>query len=169
MSSAVGGVAGSLDGIRARLAKATPAPWFVVGLPWLDEDVPPYINAGSPDPHHDGFVCDMGNMATPDAPPNVDADAEFIAAAPSDVARLLAAVDAVLALHQPLEWHECGDDGTPDLTKPLPTFCSHCTDEDYVSAIEAGDTIDASASVISWPCPTVRAVAAHLDPKETDR
>ncbi|MFS2091049.1 hypothetical protein [Paenarthrobacter nicotinovorans] len=61
----------------------------------------------------------------------------IVAAAPADVARLLAAVQAVTALHQP------DNDGT------IGTYCSHCT-----SLIDGGPEL--------YPCPTVRAVVAAL-------
>ena len=45
------------DMLRELDAKATPAPWYSVGLPWNDGD--PWINAGSADPHRFSPVCSM--------------------------------------------------------------------------------------------------------------
>lgn len=54
--------------------------------------------------------------------------------------------------HYQVIWQRCGADGVPDLTDPLPSFCGTCTDEEYVVAVEYGDTIDAAAGVVYWPC-----------------
>ena len=39
--------------------KHTPEPWYVVDKPWGDGT---WINSGSPDPHHEGFVADCEDM-----------------------------------------------------------------------------------------------------------
>lgn len=72
-----------------------------------------------------------------------DADAEFIAASRTDVPWLLGqvelrdkALEAVMALHKRLTFP---DDGIGE-----PTACGHCDNE-------------------TWPCPTIRALAAALE------
>lgn len=60
-------------------------------------------------------------------------------------------IESVEARHYEVKWW-CGDDGVPNLDDPLPSFCGFCTDEEYVGAIEYGDTIDEGASVVFWPC-----------------
>ena len=39
--------------------KHTPEPWYVVDKPWGNGT---WINSGSPDPHHEGFVADCEDM-----------------------------------------------------------------------------------------------------------
>lgn len=68
-----------LDGIRGRLAAATPGPWFSSRY---------YVGAGD-DPTDPDIELAVASLK---------ADAAFIAAAPTDVARLVAAVDHVLTL-----------------------------------------------------------------------
>ena len=63
-------------------------------------------------------------------------DAEFIAHARTDLPALLAAVEAVRALHKCLTFL---DDGIGE-----PTACGHCDNE-------------------TWPCPTIRAITAALE------
>lgn len=48
-------------GEREKAAKTehTPEPWFVVDQPWGDGT---WVNAGSPDPHHEGFVTDCEDI-----------------------------------------------------------------------------------------------------------
>lgn len=71
-----------------------------------------------------------------------DEDREFIAASRQLVPALLAAVDAVLAVHVPLN-----DLGSPP--------CAHCLGDE-----------DGESVFVPWPCPTVRAITAHLDIEE---
>lgn len=77
-----------------------------------------------------------------------DDDAEFIAASRTLVPALLAAVDAVLALHRPSpRWVFARDEHV--------TICETCTNTEV-----------ARSRAVMWPCPTVRAIAAHLDIEE---
>ena len=39
--------------------KHTPEPWYVVDAPWGDGT---WINSGSPDPHHEGFIADCEDI-----------------------------------------------------------------------------------------------------------
>lgn len=85
-----------LEAIRKRLVLATPGPWYRVGPPWNDGQ--PWINAGSEDPHRKRFICDLADMADWDDEENtrgrsITGDADFIAAARSDVPALLAEVE----------------------------------------------------------------------------
>ena len=124
-----------LDQIEARAQAATEGPWE-----WH-----PYGVSGrtlaTPGPVIGGFPTHELNVlkTTDDWPPN-DPDAEFIAAARTDVPVLVAAVRAVLDKHQPL-------DAIHTVTgKPL-QVCSGCgRDRDWMP----------------WPCPTVQAVTDAL-------
>lgn len=115
----------SLDAIQARADAATDGPWEATWGPreparvWVEDD----------------FDEPLATLAV-----GAGLDAEFIAAARTDVPVLVAALRAVLDLHE--------DDGHGE--------CSHCPDPS-----------DAHWSA-PWPCPTVRAITAHIDttPKE---
>lgn len=84
----------SIDPIRARLAAATPGPWEIIGggeyLTGVD------IHVGSAE----------GGVRI--------RDAEFIAAAPADIARLLAAVEALEKIARELVSEITGNDGLED-------------------------------------------------------
>jgi hypothetical protein len=84
-----------LDGIKARLRDAADGPWRWAG-PDMARRV--LLNAG------DETVLQCSALMWPDR-----YDAVFIAAAPTDVARLTVAVDAVLALAE--EWRYKGENG----------------------------------------------------------
>lgn len=94
-------------------------------------------------------------------------DAEFIAHARQDVPALVAAVRAVLDLHWPVDWQranpETGELDEPSPENALNPFCRECTDDEYVSAVEYGDTIDLGSPVVYYPCPTVRAITTALE------
>jgi hypothetical protein len=70
-------------------------------------------------------------------------DAEFIAHAPADVARLLGALDRVSTLH----------------TKVCDVTGGECVQQDDCSALACAACHD------PWPCPTVNALTAALDGK----
>lgn len=87
------------------------------------------------------WIVDNGEVipaATGDGP-NAGHNAAFIAAAPTDIGRLIAAADAVLALHT--------SDGHKNLIGP---YCEHC-----ISPIDGGPEL--------WPCKTVKAVTEALE------
>ena len=111
-----------LDGIKGRLAAATPWPWEV-RTDDLTDDVD-VVHA----------TCGQKHL------PRTYADAELIANAPVDVARLTRAVEAVLELHVPVM-----EDGEP-------VGCSCC---DWESEGNWG-----------WPCATLAAIENALNPKE---
>ena len=141
----------SLAGIEQRTAAATEEPWEVNGP---DEDWA-VIHSGPDsvihaytvhDPDCEGCTCggdEAGHVAI-----SVE-DAEFIADARTAVPALLAAVRDVLALHT--------DGGqSQGYTHDAPGgygYIDHCCTE-CGSFGEFGEP---------WPCPTVRALAAHLD------
>ena len=111
------GIPALLEPIQERLDAATPGPWQIE---YLDEGI---AEIATPD---------GGHIAIADGR---QADAEFIAASPTDTARLLAAVKAVTKLHrrEVIAVHEGhGEEATC-------TECGHY-----------------------WPCPTVSAVEAAL-------
>lgn len=65
--------------------KHTPEPWYVVDAPWGDGT---WINAGSPDPHHEGFVADCEDING-----DVDRDTALI-----NARRIVACVNACAGL-----------------------------------------------------------------------
>lgn len=98
-------------------------------------------------------------------------DAVFIAAAPTDTARLLAAVKAVTEVHKPakvqrtkynaegtLISYTVTEDGPCVVCYP-PFITQHCEDCDDYDETCGGVTGAASRP---WPCPTVSAVEAAL-------
>jgi len=84
-----------LDGIKAQLEAATPGPW--------EEYWQGHIHAPANYPQAAAeSVCQTFGREDRRHP-----NAAFIASAPSTVARLTAAVEAVLALHAPDTYGEC--------------------------------------------------------------
>jgi hypothetical protein len=136
------------DEVRARVDAATPGPWWTVNSPDGDGHCLVYDNA-QPDRQ---MVAALGARCP---------DAEFLAAARSDVPRLLDAIAAVRALHRPIEveavaW-ACllGDCEHGDLNEcpPFPmTACAACDAlmDEHVGSDER--------AYIAWPCPTIRAL-----------
>ena len=74
-----------LGGIKGRLTKATPGPWKID-----KEDPTPLVSIVS--------IAEDRPWGWVEVARSLDTDAEFIAAAPVDVARLTRAVEAVLEL-----------------------------------------------------------------------
>lgn len=118
--------------IRERLAAATPGPWVA-------------RTTGRAGGDH-WYVCDAEkSVASIHASDGEDEDqrepdAEFIANAPTDLTRLLAAIEAVTELHVPVLQSRHG---------PHREMCRH-------------DTYD-------WPCPTVTALTAALGSDTTNQ
>ena len=113
--------------IRARAEAATDGPWEWAAHTTVDGDKWSVFHGESTSAlamNNDGW-----------AP-----DAEFIAASRTDLPALLAAVEAVMALHKRLTFP---DDGIGE-----PTACGHCDNE-------------------TWPCPTIRAITAPLETQDT--
>jgi hypothetical protein len=75
-----------IEGIKARLAAATPGPWALVDFPVMF----PRVQSIAEDKTS---ICETWEWA----------DARFIAAAPTDIAALLAEVDRLLARIAELE------------------------------------------------------------------
>ncbi len=119
-----------LDEIKARAAAATEGPWVndstEIGRPFPGTDTIDVWVAESCHPNGDGI--------------DGEADAEFIAHARTDVPTLVAAVEAVLALHKRVGW----DNGD---------CCFDCSDH-------LGDPI-------LYPCPTVTAIRTALGERES--
>ena len=127
----------TLARIRAQADSATEGPWEVAPFTWKPgHPIPPSEWLGI---EATGSV--MGEVAR--IQPNddeADADAEFIAAARTNVPRLVDALDAVLKVHQPFTW----DFGYGPLES-----CKGCADQG------AGDH--------DYPCPTVTAITTALE------
>ena len=132
----------SLAGIEQRAAAATEGPWEATQDKCWGEKYPSLsIQRVSEytdyDPAHAG--CEP-----------LDAeDAAFIAAARTDVPTLTAAVRDVLALHTDGGQSQGYTDDAPGGYGYIDHCCTECG-----SFGEFGEP---------WPCPTVRALAAHLD------
>ena len=147
---------------RARIEQAaTDGPWV---REWSTPDQW-WIIHGQPNPAKgdDRMVCP--EVATLNHREDWTADAEFIATARTALPKALAALEAVLALHQPVKIYaqadECGcgdEDHTiiespqgDDLCWDTPTgelCCPECLDED--------------SGAIDYPCPTVAEIAEAL-------
>ena len=137
----------TLAHIRAQPDAATEGPWEVNGpdQPWAT------ISHGSDsilhayEQHHPYCEgCECGDPRSEVA--LSDEDAEFIAAARTDVPWLLGqveirdkALESVLELHKPVRASMTSRDGVSDVT-----VCDHCLDP-------------------TWPCPTVEAIATALE------
>lgn len=70
---------------------------------------------------------------------------------------LVAAVERVRALHEPLKLFLLDDNGSLDYSKPFDTLCRGCTDPDIVNAWECDDG-DPGDDYVQHPCPTIRAL-----------
>lgn len=135
-----------LDDIRARLAAASPGPWH-----WTEEkdqwgptgpDLSTVavehtytINDGSTrtEWYGDAVVSAWGHDAWGITVEPGDAD--LIAHAPTDLAALTSALDAVMTLHSRNEYDECG-------------HCSGWVSDDQL---------------VRYPCPTVKAITEALE------
>ena len=119
-----------LDEIKARAAAATEGPWVndstEIGRPFPGTDTIDVWVAESCHPNGDGI--------------DGEADAEFIAHARQDIPALLAAVEAVLELHE-----EVGNEGKPGCDCGCLGLVPWCKCGDY-----------------TYPCPTVVAIQAAL-------
>jgi hypothetical protein len=118
---------GHLDEIRDRLNAATPGPWFQGRERDRYENIREVYSEREPSATSHDICTSVWN----------DNDAEFIANAPTDVARLLNAVQNVLDVHQPVT-DELGGQ-----------HCAWCLHRDNGS--------------VWYPCPTVRAITTALE------
>lgn len=156
-----------LQPLKDRLAAATPGPWYVEESRYsICADTYRIIGVE----RFRNFTNDLSLGEDKDT-------AEFIAAAPTDQAKLIAAIEAVAGLHTPVSlWmtHEDADISyqskedalaeRTDLTEAdLVPFelCSHCRKiED--SPCEGECTMQAGYRESLWPCPTVAALTQAL-------
>lgn len=86
-----------------------------------------------------------------------------------DAPRLLAALDGVLALHQPTTVYEIdpmngtwvyGDD---DERKVMTVLCSECTPDSVIQEVDECDYDGPNSVDVCWPCPTVAVVTTALE------
>ncbi|MDQ1053192.1 hypothetical protein QE394_001120 [Arthrobacter sp. SORGH_AS 212] len=164
-----------LDGIRQQLAAATPGPWETMKSGLLGTRVV------SVDGEWGGLVPDeFVTLVTPAL--RKPTDASFIAAAPGNIERLTAALEAVLALHTPVKkWEPYAEAGYSFNTREEalraageedlgriaieegPQYfevCKECGRVESDQLSEIGEEWGYRESL--WPCPTVAAVEAAL-------
>ena len=125
----------SLAGIEQRTAEATAGPWFQGREGRPHESTRDVYSKREP---HEPDSHDIATYV------HSEEDAAFITDARTAVPALTAAVRDVLALHRPQPY---GREGAPPFVLRL--VCDHCLAE-FDGAVE-------------YPCPTVRAIATHLD------
>jgi hypothetical protein len=96
-------------------------------------------------------------------------DGERMAAALASIPRMIAAVDAVLALHQPLEVFEYDHvngvwrldaDGEKIL---MFTLCQSCTPASVTEGIGDCEYTEDEGGEVEYPCPTVAAIENALE------
>lgn len=125
----------TLDDIKARAEKATEGPWTYMGkdheTTWIESPVEDVLIHDERGTGH--MREDFSWIKQPDA--------EFIAHARTDIPKLVAALEAVEALHQPFEWSFGFG--------PVKS-CKHCKDQ-------GADEIQSS-----YPCATVQAITKAL-------
>lgn len=165
----------ALEEIRGRLEAATPGPWKAKHRPDLPVENDPDILAKERN-EMGGQVGSAIHNGDPSNPlwgsvwPNRNAakNAEFIAHAPTDMARLLAALEAVLALHKPVTVYELDPlNGTwvydeSDERKVMSVLCSECTPDPIIEEIDESEYDGPNDIDVDFPCPTVKAVQAAL-------
>ena len=115
----------ALARIRAQADAATEGPWELLG---------------------DGeYVSGPGILVAPDDGGVTSADAEFIAAARTNVPRLVDALEKVLILHKPVE------------VEPSETICSGC------STLRGQGETARYFPFTEYPCPTVTTITTALE------
>lgn len=127
-----------LDEWKAMSAAATPGPWSAAdehgaNCLWCVSQMRPGFEEMSPTEGYVGDVAEVGDS---------EADATFIAASRTLVPRLIAAVEAVLEEHRPVE------------VEPSDTICGECS-----FRLPNGRYF---GKVVEWPCPTVAAIRSAL-------
>lgn len=111
------------------------------------------------------YICDDNeSVATIAANDGIDEElrqprAELFAHAVNTLPALVAAVERVQALHEPLKLFLLDDNGSIDYSKPFDTLCRGCTDPDIVNAWECDDG-DPGDDYVQHPCPTIEALEA---------
>ena len=151
-----------LDEIEARADAATPGPWE-----WH-----PYMGSGATlaKPNHP--FHELNILKTTDDWPPVAADAEFIAAARTDVPQLVAALRAVLDQHHRVDVgvirgdcarEECDHEGAcPEVPFAVCDACYSIADQIDPYLYERG-----GVDVVAWPCPTVQTIADEIERGES--
>lgn len=164
-----------LAGIKTRAEKATEGPWEVDRNHPFTSDL---VGIFAPGPKH--YILQVENQDDVDDPTS-DEDIQFLAAARTDVPRLVAAIEAVAGLHKPeTRWmpydgaevsygtreeaiEACEDLDIGIAATVLVPFdlCAHC------KTIEEGPcdgecTREMGYRESLWPCPTITAVVAAL-------
>ena len=127
--------------IRARVEAATEGPWFAEDRN-LDE---PWSTTVVYNVFHNGDTPDRDLVAEA-----AYDNAEFIAASRTDLPALLAAVEAVMELHQPELY--CNNAGHTNPDVACPECVEFCTADEYL-----------------YPCPTITALTDALDALDTTR
>jgi len=86
------------------------------------------------------------------------------------IAKLLAAVDATLALHKEDAIYECDDNGFPqteDESKFVRNICGTCSDSSVTENLDDGNyDISGEYGEVGWPCPTVEAINKALEAEQ---
>ena len=148
----------ALDQIRVRLNDATihDGPWAVEDSDW---GCKVYVRD-----HGFGTMYICEDMQQQD---NGRQDATFIANAPTDMSRLLAAVESVIALHKPEAIYELDEHGcvnSDDESKYVRSICGVCSDSTVTESLDDGNyDLSGNWGEVGWPCPTVAAVTAALE------
>ncbi|GLU58596.1 hypothetical protein [Paenarthrobacter ureafaciens] len=170
-----------LQPLKDRLAKITPGPWQVDRNYPFSQDL---VGIFAKDEQR--YVLQVENQDDVDDP-TCDEDADFIAHAPTDQAKLIAAVEAITTLHKPerrwmpyegagisfdteaealaaLEDVDVNSVVVDDLAAngtPFFEVCSHCkVIED--SPCDGQCTLEAGYCESEWPCKTVAALTQAL-------
>ena len=132
-------VAAYLAEVREREQGATKGPWRTHDT-WLESGghaATVLSGEGNATDLRAWLPTFAGGLVAWDEGRNVWNDATFIAGARADVPRLLAAVEAVLAIHKPVHAY-----------LNSPATCQHC--------------LDASGDLDEWPCATYEAISRAL-------
>ena len=116
----------------------TKEPWYVVDSPWGDGT---WINAGAPDPHHEGFVADCEDI-------NGDVDKDT---ARSNARRIVACVNACAGFNTDFLEGPCGNlfDAMDGLLKAKQQR------DDLLAALES--MVQIARMTIGWSCTPVYA------------
>jgi hypothetical protein len=166
--------------IRERADKATEGPWEVDRNTPFTSDL---VGIFAPARKH--YILQVENQDDVDDPTS-DEDIKFLAAARTDIPRLLAALDAVLALHKPeTRWTHPDWMGSFDTIEEAAGYdedevigdeqksqvdsfdiCAECGRIESEQLSESGEEWGYREGL--WPCPTVAAVVAALQEGEQD-
>ncbi|MBT2566619.1 hypothetical protein J7I84_08945 [Arthrobacter sp. ISL-85] len=139
-----------LEGIKARLQEATPGPW--------EWDGPEHIRQSLRGAEAQE-ILQCGALLYPEY-----RNAELIANAPRDLARLVAAVEAVEKVHEPVAIYETDDAGQVQDDKHVRDICGTCSDSSVTESLDDGNyDLAGEYGEVGWPCPTLKAATAALE------